>query len=238
MSSLDLDILMPVHNEEKILPNLISEIDRNINGKVSYRIIICEDGSTDDSVEVIKKLQETFPIELITTKNKRGYSRAMLDGIKIAKANYLLLMDSDGQSNPEEILNFWFNREKANIICGNRANRNDYMYRKLYSKIAFNLYNMLFNLPIKDPSYAFVLIERKAYKKLSDFNPEMPDGFFWEFNARASKLGFNFFNIDVVHNKRKYGETRIYSIRNLPKVTYTNLLGLLKVKFKKNDDKS
>ncbi|MDA9650542.1 glycosyltransferase family 2 protein [Candidatus Pelagibacter sp.] len=231
MKNYELDILMPVHNEEKIIPNLINKIHNNIYGKINYRFIICEDGSSDNSLEVIKKLQEKFPITLITSKNKRGYSLAMLEGIKSSKANYLLMMDSDGQSNPDEILNFWANKDKANIICGNRSNRDDYMYRKLYSKIALTLYKILFNLSIKDPSYAFVLIEKKVYQKLSYFKPEMPDGFFWEFNARASKLGFNFYNIDVVHNKRQYGETRIYSLKNLPKVTFYNLIGLLKVRF-------
>lgn len=233
MKNYELDILMPVHNEEKIIPDLLSRIHNNINGKISYRLIICEDGSYDNSVKVLKSLQEKFPITLITNKNKRGYSLAMLEGIKNSKADYLLMMDSDGQSNPDEILNFWKNKNKANIICGNRFERNDYMYRKLYSKLAFNLYKVLFNLKIKDPSYAYVLTEKKVYQKLSNFKPEMPDGFFWEFNARAAKQGFNFHNIDVVHNKRQYGETRIYSLKNLPKVTFYNLVGLLKVRFSK-----
>lgn len=233
MKNYELNILMPVHNEEKIIPDLLSRIHNNINGKISYRLIICEDGSSDNSVKVLKDLQEKFPITLITNKNKRGYSLAMLEGIKNAKADYLLMMDSDGQSNPDEILNFWKNKNKANIICGNRFERNDYMYRKLYSKLAFNLYKVLFNLKIKDPSYAYVLTEKKVYQKLSNFKPEMPDGFFWEFNARAAKQGFNFHNIDVVHNKRQYGETRIYSLKNLPKVTFYNLVGLLKVRFSK-----
>ncbi len=70
------------------------------------------------------------------------------------------------------------------------------MYRKLYSNIAFIIYKILFKVPLKDPSYAFVLMERKVYQSLSSFKPKMPDGFFWEFNARAFKKGFNFFNLD------------------------------------------
>ena len=87
----------------------------------------------------------------------------MLDGIKNATADYLLIMDSDGQSNPDEILNFWKNRKKSNLINGNRTSRYDYMYRKLYSNIAFLIYKMLFKVPLKDPSYAFVLMEREVY---------------------------------------------------------------------------
>ena len=165
--SVDLEILMPVHNEEKILPKLIYDIDKSINKKISYRIIICEDGSTDNSLDVIKNLKNEYPIHLITSPNKKGYSNAMLDGLKYATSNYLLIMDSDGQSNPDEILNFWDNREKADIINGHRFNRNDYMYRKLYSKIAYIIYRILFNLKIKDPSYAYILTKKSVYSVLS-----------------------------------------------------------------------
>ena len=184
--TVDLEILMPVHNEEKILPKLIKDIDESINKKISYKIIICEDGSTDNSLGVINNLKNKYPIHLITSPNKKGYSNAMLDGLKSASTDYLLIMDSDGQSNPDEILNFWDNRGKADIINGHRFNRNDYMYRKLYSKIAYVIYRIMFNLKIKDPSYAYILFNKEVYSSLSSFKPEMPDGFF-EFNARAAK---------------------------------------------------
>ncbi len=229
--NVDLEILMPVHNEERILPKLISDINSNIDNKFSYKIIICEDGSSDNSLDVINKLKNDYPIQLITSPIKKGYSNAVLDGLKEASSNFVLIMDSDGQSNPEEILNFWQHRNKADIINGNRVKRNDYMYRKMYSKIAFIIYKILFNLNIKDPSYAFILVNKLVYSKLCSFKPEMPDGFFWEFNARAAREGFNFWNLDVVHNKRIYGETRIYNLINLPKVSFNNFVGMIKVKF-------
>ena len=176
----NLEILMPVHNEAKAISKIISHIHQNIGDKIEYSFIICEDGSTDNSLETLIELKKKFSIKLISSDKKKGYSIAVLDGIKNATADYLLIMDSDGQSNPDEILNFWKNRKKSNLINGNRASRYDYMYRKLYSNIAFLIYKMLFKVPLKDPSYAFVLMERKVYQSLSSFKPEMPDGFFWE----------------------------------------------------------
>lgn len=227
----NLEILMPAHNEAKSLARLIPEIDNNISGKIEYSIIICEDGSTDNTLEVISNLKKRYPIKLITSKNKKGYSKAMLDGIKAANADYLLIMDSDGQSNPEEIKNFWKNRKKANLINGHRVNRKDYMYRKLYSKLAFFIYNLLFNVPLKDPSYAYIMMEKKVCSILNDFKPQMPDGFFWEFNARAKSYGLTFFNLEIIHNERYFGETRIYHWSKLPLVSYNNLLGMIKIKF-------
>ena len=226
-----LEILMPAHNEAKSISILIPEIHNNISGKIDYTIIICEDGSTDNTLEVIEEFKKKYPIKLITSINKKGYSIAMLDGINAAAADYLLIMDSDGQSNPEEILNFWRNRKKANLINGNRANRKDYMYRRLYSKLAFLIYRLLFNVPLKDPSYAYIMMEKKVYSLLNNFKPHMPDGFFWEFNARAKNLGLTFHNLDIIHNKRYYGETRIYHWSKLPIVSYNNFIGMIKIKF-------
>ena len=227
----NLEILMTVHNEARILTSLISTIHQKINNTINYSFIVAEDGSTDNSLEVLNELKNNYPIKIISDKNKKGYSIAVLDGIKEATADYLLIMDSDGQSNPNEVLNFWINRKKSNLSNGNRANRHDYMYRKFYSNIAFLIYKILFNVPLKDPSYAFVLMDRDVYQRLSDFKPQMPDGFFWEFNARAFKKGFNFFNLDILHKKRLYGETRIYHWTNLPKVSFNNFIGMIKVRF-------
>ena len=226
----NLEILMPAHNEAKSLLKLIPEIHNNINGKINYSIIICEDGSTDNTLEVIENFKKKYPIKLITGKNKKGYSIAMLDGIKSASADYLLIMDSDGQSNPQEIINFWKNRKKANLVNGHRANRKDFMYRRLYSKLAFFIYSLLFNVPLKDPSYAYIIMEKKVYSTLNDFTPQMPDGFFWEFNARAKNYGLTFYNLDIIHNERYFGETRIYHWSKLPLVSYKNLLGMIKIK--------
>ena len=222
---------MLAHNEERSIKDNIIKINKILKKKINFSYLICEDGSTDNTLKVIKKIKKKINIILLTKKFKQGYSKAVMSGMRKSSADYLLIMDSDGQSNPDEVSNFWNNRKKANLIIGNRASRNDYMYRKFYSRIAFLIYKILFNLPIKDPSYAFVLVEKKVYENLSSFKPQMPDGFFWEFNARASKKAFDFFNLDVVHKKRIFGETRIYHWKNLPQVSFNNFIGMIKVKF-------
>ena len=226
--SVDLEILMPVHNEEKILPKLIKDIDESINKKISYKIIICEDGSTDNSLGVINNLKNKYPIHLITSPNKKGYSNAMLDGLKSASTDYLLIMDSDGQSNPDEILNFWDNRGKADIINGHRFNRNDYMYRKLYSKIAYVIYRILFNLKIKDPSYAYILVNKEVYSSLSSFKPEMPDGFFGNLTLGLQKKIY--FLILMSFIRKEFMAKQEYIALKISKVTFYNLLGMIKIK--------
>ena len=58
---------------------------------------------------------------------------------------------------------------------------------------------------------------------------------FWEFNARAKSLNFTFSEIKINHRKRSSGDTKIYTLKNLPRIAYTNGVGLLKLRFLKND---
>ena len=230
-----LEILMPAHNEGKSLEETIIKIYDVVKSKISFSFIICEDGSTDDTVEILNRLKLKYPIILLSHPTKKGYSNAVIDGIKHATADYLLVMDSDGQCDPKEIFKFWDNRKKADVINGNRVPREDFLYRRYFSNFAYFIYKLFFNVKLNDPSVAFTLMSKKVYSALSNFKPQMPDGFFWEFNARALRKGFTFFEVNIDHKKRKYGNTKIFHFYRLPKIAFINLKGLINVKFFSKD---
>ena len=181
-------------------------------------------------MQILKNIKKKYKIKILTKKYKQGYSKAVISGIKMASAKYLLIMDSDGQCDPKEILKFWRSRHKADIIAGYRIKRKDFLYRKFFSDFAKFIYRIFFNVSLKDPSFAFTLIRRKVYKSLLDFTPSMPDGFFWEYNARALSKGYKISEIGIRHKKRKYGNTKIFYVYQLPKIALINLVGLLKIK--------
>ena len=226
-----LQILMPVYNEAKSIEKTIEEIFITLKEKIDFEFIISEDGSTDGTKEILKKLKDKYPIILISEQGRKFYSKAVIDGIKKASGEYLLIKDSDGQCDPKDILNFWEIRDKSDLINGYRFPRYDFAYRRFISKAFYYFYKILFDVPLRDPSFAYVFMNKKVYSKLNDFEPLMPDGFFWEFNARAKALHFSFNEIKINHRKRSSGDTKIYTIKNLPKIAYTNGVGLLKLRF-------
>jgi len=225
-----LQILMPAHNEEKSIKEHIYKINKVLKNRINFSYLICEDGSTDNTLKILKQLSKKLKIKILTKKNKQGYSRAVMSGIRVANAEYLLIMDSDGQCDPKEIIKFWNARKNADIVCGWRIRRNDFLYRKFFSDLAKFVYKIFFNVKLRDPSFAFSLLSRKAYKNLNDFDTFMPDGFFWELNARAIKKGFKIAEIGIDHKKRKYGNTKIFHFYQLPKIALINFIGLIKVK--------
>ena len=97
MKKVDLEILMPAHNEAKTIKKHIIKIDNIIRKKINFSFLICEDGSSDNTLQILRKIKNKYKIKILTKKYKQGYSKAVISGIKKASANYLLIMDSDGQ---------------------------------------------------------------------------------------------------------------------------------------------
>ena len=167
----------------------------------------------------------------LSKREKQGYSTAVMSGIKKATADYLLIMDSDGQCDPRQIFKFWNARKKADLVVGYRIKRKDFLYRKFFSDFAKFIYRFFFKVSLKDPSFAFSLIRSKVYKSLLNFKPSMPDGFFWEYNARASHKGYKIIEVGIQHKKRRFGNTKIFHFWALPSIALINLIGIIKVKF-------
>ena len=221
---------MPVHNEGKYIKNHITKVNNVLKKKIKFSFLICEDGSSDNTLEILKRLKKKFKIRLLSKKEKQGYSTAVMSGIKIANADYLLIMDSDGQCDPRQIFKFWNVRKKADLIVGYRIKRRDFLYRKFFSDFAKLVYSFFFKVKLKDPSFAFSLIRKDVYKSLQNFTPSMPEGFFWEYNARAIYKGYKILEIGINHKKRKHGDTQIFQVWRLPKIALINFIGLLRVK--------
>lgn len=226
-----LQILLPVFNEAGNIENLLSEIDKALKNNIDYSLIISEDGSTDGTKDILRKIKNKFPMHLISDDKRKFYSKAVMDGINAATSDYLLIMDSDGQCDPKDILQFWDQRKSTDLVNGYRADRKDFMYRKIFSNTCYLIYRIFFNVPLKDPSFAFILMSKKVYTSLSNYDVQCPDGFFWEFNARAKKKGYSFSEVTINHRKRVSGHTRIYYYKDLPKIAINHLVGLLKIKF-------
>ena len=174
----NLQILMPAHNEEKSIEQQISKVHKILKKKIKFSFLICEDGSSDKTLEILKILKKKYKIEIISKEIKQGYSKAVMSGMKKAKAKYLLIMDSDGQCDPREILKFWNRRNESDIICGWRIMRKDFLYRKFFSDLARYVYMFFFKVRLKDPSFAFTLIKKKFIKTYQIFHHLCPMDFF------------------------------------------------------------
>jgi len=228
--AVELDVVLPVYNEADSIKDVISSWAKGLGMHARFRLIVCEDGSTDGTAHILKTLTAKYPITLNQKAYRRGYGRAMLDGIREAKARYVLCIDSDGQCAPGDFGKFWQKRTEG-ILIGRRIQRADASQRKFFSKLFGAVFKVLFPTPIHDPSAPFVLFTRITILPYLPDLSYMKEGFWWGFVGMCVKRNLDITEIPIHHRHRLSGETNVYHPSKLPSIALRNILGLFRLRF-------
>ena len=129
-------IVIPVYNKEKFISNTLDSIN-NLSVKPD-EVIIIDDGSTDNSLELITNMTLTKTYRIISQKNQ-GVSSARNNGLKFCTSDYVLFLDADDILREDALV--WFKRyinEGYKIIAGNRINKQGQIYIDTNNDIEFN----------------------------------------------------------------------------------------------------
>lgn len=225
----ELEVLLPVHDEAGGIEATVREIYDELSQLVNLRFIICEDGSSDNSDEILRELAKSIPIKLILSDARKGYSRALKDGMKALEAPYLLCLDSDGQCDPKDFERFWKVRAGSDVVLGWRVNRADTPFRKTASRTFFRIYQMFYGAPVHDPSCPYVLVKKAIVRDLVDELGAMQQGFWWEFVARVHRHGYSIQELPVNHRPRAAGTTQVYTLSKLPRIGWRHFIALFTI---------
>jgi len=204
----DISIVIPLFNESESLDPLAKWIDRVVSeAGLSHEIILVDDGSRDDSWEVIKKLQKEYPaIQGIRFRRNYGKAAALHCGFLKAGGEIVFTMDADLQDNPEEIPEMvrMIREDGYDLVSGWKKKRYDPIGKRWPSKF-FNLVARWtsgiklhdFNCGLK--AYKSVVV--KSIEVYGDMHRYIP--------ILAKRAGFTHIGEKVVkHQERKYGTTK------------------------------
>ncbi len=225
----ELEVLLPVHNEAATIRATIREIYEEFSAKVRMRFIVCEDGSQDGTQAILTRLSSEIPMVLSLSDARKGYSRAVRDGMRALQAPYLLCLDSDGQCDPGDFWKFWDARDDADVVIGWRVDRADTPLRRSLSRFFYLLYQAMFRVPVHDPSCPYVLARKELIERLVPELGAMQEGFWWEFVARTHRRGYTIKELPVHHRQRAGGATQVYKYRKMPGIFFRHFLALFKI---------
>jgi glycosyltransferase involved in cell wall biosynthesis len=198
---------------------------------VSHVFIVCEDGSTDGTKELIVELEDQYPVINNSVAWRRSYGQAIRDGIALSRTDYVLCIDGDGQIGPDHIATAWARRSEGRLLIGWRYPRFDPRTRLIYSKL-FKLYHrVLFPSHLHDPSCPFVFGRLTLLQKVMPLLIHIREGFWWGFTGACWRLKIPMEEIQVHHRERTAGDTRIYKFWKMPGIIFRNVIGLLKLRF-------
>ncbi|MDC7995699.1 glycosyltransferase family 2 protein [Altibacter sp. HG106] len=137
-----LSLVVPVYYEEEVIAQFILETSEALAQLgISYEIVFIDDGSTDNTVQIIKKqAKEDTRLKLIELSYNHGKQAALTAGITHAKGEYVLYMDPDLQDPPKEIARFIREIEKGyDLVFGVRKEKKDSFVNRIFSKIFWSV---------------------------------------------------------------------------------------------------
>lgn len=172
-------IVVPAYNESENIEKLIDgwyNVVEKFGGENS-RLVIIDDGSRDNTYEIVRKAAETRPLLTAVTKPNGGHGATVLFGYRYALENgadYVFQTDSDGQTDPAEFEGFWKLRTSYDAVIGSRPDRQDGAARKLVEKVLLGLLRLTFGVSVPDSNAPFRLMKSSL---LAKYLPKLPEDF-------------------------------------------------------------
>lgn len=205
---MDLSLVIPLYNEDESLKELTSWIEKSLQDKnLSYEIIYVDDGSTDDSWNVIRELSDkNGHIKGIKFKRNFGKSAALHEGFEKAQGEVVVTMDADLQDSPDEILEMYdmVRNQGYDLVSGWKKKRFDPITKTIPSKLFNWTTGIVSGIKIHDFNCGL-----KAYKKDVIKTISMQGEMHRFIPVIAKYSGFGKIGEKIVkHQKRKYGKTK------------------------------
>jgi glycosyltransferase involved in cell wall biosynthesis len=221
-----LSLVIPVYNEEASLPALFKAIYEALEPKYdSWEVVFVDDGSTDGSLEILRRLaaQEPAHVRVIVFRRNFGQTAAIAGGLDNSTGDIIVLLDADLQNDPADIPLLLAKLEEGyDVVSGWRKSRKDNAFtRTLPSVVANALISAVTGVHLHDygctlKAYRRVALEGfRLYGEMHRFIPVF-----------ASSIGARITEIPVRHHPRRFGKTK-YGLDRTVKV----VLDLMTAKF-------
>jgi glycosyltransferase involved in cell wall biosynthesis len=210
MSPIPISIVVPVMNEEDNVAPLHAEILEVCKREgYDFEIIVVDDGSSDNTVNVLKTLS---PVRVVELRRNFGQTAAMDAGIKAARKDLIVTMDGDRQNDPNDIpmLIERLYAERLDVISGWRKDRKDPFAKNFVSRGANFLRKILINDGIHDSGCSLKVYKRDAFNGVTLY------GEMHRFIPAILKIkGYRVGEAVVSHRARTAGETKYNYRRTL-----------------------
>lgn len=225
---MDISVVVPVKNEEENILPLVEEISAALANR-EFEIIYIDDGSTDNTWQVLRKLMATTPgLRVVRHKRSCGQSTAVLTGVMHAAAPLVVTLDGDGQNDPADIPAM-LERYRAgqedgdNIACiaGWRVNRRDDGLKRISSRVANAVRSRLLKDATPDTGCGIKLFSRDLFLTLPYF-----DHMHRFLPALFMRAGWKVVSVPVNHRSRERGVSK-YGFHNRLWVGLVDILGVI-----------
>lgn len=225
-------IVLPVHNEKEGIESVIRSIYKNVYSKLKdAEFIVAEDGSTDGTKEVLEKVAKELPIRLVTSNERKGYSKAVWDALLLATKEVVFFLDSDGQHKESDFWKLLPFIKDFDIVTGYKCPRSDSAFRMFISRVMNAIIFFMFGVFFRDINSGFKLFRKPALDILLS-KYEGLDFISTELLIKAFLLKMKVAEVPVLHYERKFGKSRGLPTSKLPAKITKLSFDLLKIRLR------
>ena len=172
-----LSVIVPARNEADNLKECISEICKELTyHSINFEILVIDDGSTDNTVDIIKEIRQSVPsVECITNEDENGFGRAVRLGLDNFTGDAVAIMMADRSDSPRDLVRYWKCIQDGNdCVFGSRFIRGGRVYNYPLLKLMANrlvntMIRLAFKIKCNDVTNAFKMYRREVIEGCRPF---------------------------------------------------------------------
>lgn len=223
-----LSIIVPTYNEKN---TILKTINRLKKLEIKKEIIIVDDGSSDGTREILKKLNQTNKlVTVLFNKLNMGKGTSIRKAIPLVSGDYTIIQDADSEYDPRDILKLLalVSKEKALVVYGSRftgERKNMFFWHIFGNKLLTTITNLLYGTKLSDMETCYKLIQSGILKKIRlncqkfEFEPEI--------TAKILKRGIKIYEVPITYEGRKFSQGKKISWKD----AFPAIKTLLKYRF-------
>ena len=152
-------VVLPAHNEEEAIATTVHEVIQTLSAwLLDFEVIVVDDGSQDHTGVILDTISATHPcLKVIHHSVNQGYGAALVSGFEAVTKDLVFFMDSDGQFDIHDLVQFFPLIEEYNAVLGYRIDRQDTLMRKVNAWGWKILVGIVFGIHVRDVDCAFKL---------------------------------------------------------------------------------
>lgn len=216
-----ISVFFPAYNDAKSIGKLVADVLEILPDLTDdYEIIVVNDGSTDETGEVLRRLEAKHKeVRIVEHETNKGYGGALQSGFRAATKDLIFYTDGDGQYDARELAKLYaLLNEKTDVVNGYKLERGDKINRKVVGGFYNRLAHLLFSLPIRDIDCDFRLIRKEFSDKIALSSTS--GSICVELIYKLNRAGARFRETGVNHYERQFGKSQFFTVRRVTKTLY------------------